>query len=143
MRAVASGSSAVAPLAGSGAAPAAAAPAAAAGSLSSSRSHVLKPYFAKISRSASRPSPSVASDASNDSTCGASSQPVSTVTSLRASGRKSSARRRLSPTTPLISPACSTTPSSEPYCVSHLTAVFGPHFSTPGTLSTVSPMSDR
>ena len=33
------------------------------------------------------------------------------------------------------------TPSSEPYSASHLAAVFGPHFSTPGTLSTVSPIS--
>jgi hypothetical protein len=30
-----------------------------------------------------------------------------------------------------------------PYSVSHLTAVLGPHFSTPGTLSTVSPIRAR
>jgi hypothetical protein len=33
--------------------------------------------------------------------------------------------------------------SSVPYSVSHLTAVFGPTFGTPGTLSTASPISDR
>src|SRR5690606_7375172 len=31
--------------------------------------------------------------------------------------------------------------SSDPYCSSHLTAVFGPTLSTPGTLSTASPTS--
>ena len=32
-------------------------------------------------------------------------------------------------------------PSSEPYWSSHLAAVLGPHFGTPGTLSTASPTS--
>ena len=63
------------------------------------------------------------------------------MTSLRAVGSQSRAWRRFSPTTPLISPACATTASSEPYCSSHLTAVLGPHLGTPGTLSTVSPTS--
>ena len=44
---------------------------------------------------------------------------------------------------PLMSGAAAITPSSEPYSASHLTAVFGPTFSTPGTLSTVSPTSVR
>jgi hypothetical protein len=61
------------------------------------------------------------------------------VTSLRAVGSQSSARRRLLPTTPEIWSAWAMTPSSEPYCSSHLTAVLGPTFSTPGTLSTASP----
>jgi hypothetical protein len=39
--------------------------------------------------------------------------------------------------------AWATMASSEPYCVSHLTAVFGPHLATPGTPSTVSPTSAR
>jgi hypothetical protein len=49
--------------------------------------------------------------------------------------------RRFSPTTPEISPARSITASSVPYCASHLAAVFGPTFGTPGTLSTASPVS--
>ena len=66
-----------------------------------------------------------------------------TVTSFLPSGRKSRWSRRFSPTTPPISAAWATTPSSEPYCSSHLTAVLGPTLGTPGTLSTVSPTSVR
>ena len=44
---------------------------------------------------------------------------------------------------PRISPARSMIASSEPYWAIHLPAVFGPTFSTPGTLSTASPTSVR
>jgi hypothetical protein len=44
---------------------------------------------------------------------------------------------------PPMSAAAAMTPSSEPYCASHLTAVLAPTLSTPGTLSTVSPISAR
>ena len=65
------------------------------------------------------------------------------LNSFFAVGNHGSALRRFSPTTPAISPACATTSSSVPYCDSHFTAVFGPTFSTPGTLSTESPISVR
>ena len=70
-----------------------------------------------------------------------SSQSVLTVSSLRPCGSQSTVARRLSPTTPGISPACAMMLSSDPYCASHFAAVFGPTFGTPGTLSTVSPVS--
>ena len=66
-----------------------------------------------------------------------------TVSSARPFGSQSSALRKLSPTTPLISPACAMTLARLSYCASHFTAVFGPTFSTPGTLSTASPVSAR
>jgi hypothetical protein len=66
-----------------------------------------------------------------------------TVSSSRPFGSQASALRRFSPTAPGISPACAITWSSEPYCWIHLAAVFGPTFSTPGTLSTASPVSAR
>ena len=66
-----------------------------------------------------------------------------TASSSRAFGSQSSDLRRFSPATPLISAARAITPSSEPYCCSHFTAVFGPTLSTPGTLSTASPTSVR
>ncbi len=47
--------------------------------------------------------------------------------------------RSFSPTTPLISSACSSTPSRLPYCWIHLTAVFSPTLSMPIRLSLVSP----
>ena len=68
---------------------------------------------------------------------------VTTVTSLRPIGSQSSALRRFSPTAPFIVGAAAITPSSEPCSCSHLTAVFGPTLLTPGTLSTVSPISER
>ena len=43
--------------------------------------------------------------------------------------------------TPPISLACAMTVSRFPYCASHFAAVFGPTFGTPGTLSTLSPVS--
>ncbi len=73
----------------------------------------------------------------------ARSQSVTTVTSLRPVGNQSSALRRFSPATPLIDAAAAITPSSEPCSVIHLAAVLGPTFSTPGTLSTVSPINAR
>lgn len=63
------------------------------------------------------------------------------VSSWRPVGNQSSALRRFSPATPLISPARATSASSEPYSISHFAAVLGPTFSTPGTLSTASPTS--
>jgi hypothetical protein len=72
-----------------------------------------------------------------------SSQSVFTVRSLRPCGSQSSDARRLSPTTPPISPACAMTLSSVPYSASHFAAVFGPTLGTPGTLSTASPVSAR
>ncbi|MCW0423687.1 hypothetical protein NB713_001630 [Xanthomonas sacchari] len=63
------------------------------------------------------------------------------VTSSRFSGSRCSAARRLSPILPLMLSAWAITPSSEPYSASHLAAVLGPHFSTPGTLSMASPIS--
>ena len=50
---------------------------------------------------------------------------------------------RTGKTTPPIDGAAAITPSSEPCSPSHLTAVFGPTFGTPGTLSTASPTSGR
>ncbi len=76
-----------------------------------------------------------------DPTCGARSQSVLIVTSARAVGSQPSAPRRFSPTTPPIRSAAAITPSSEPCSSSHLTAVLGPTFGTPGTLSTASPTS--
>ena len=67
----------------------------------------------------------------------------STVTSSRPRGSQSRAARRFSPTLPLISSACCRMASSEPYSFSHLAAVLGPTLSTPGTLSTASPVSVR
>ena len=63
------------------------------------------------------------------------------VRSARPVGNQSTALRKFSPTTPLMLAALASTASSEPYSCSHLAAVFGPTFSTPGTLSTVSPTS--
>ena len=68
---------------------------------------------------------------------------MSMVTSVRDSGRCSSGSRRFSPTLPGTSPALAITPSRSPYASSHFTAVFGPTFGTPGTLSTLSPISAR
>jgi hypothetical protein len=82
--------------------------------------------------------------------CGASSVTVTgsgssqaTVTSLTPSGRKSRCLRRFSPTAPPISLAWATMASSEPQASSHFTAVLGPTLGTPGTLSTLSPISAR
>ena len=61
------------------------------------------------------------------------------VTSARPLGNQSTAWRRFSPATPLMSWAFSISLSSEPYSISHLAAVLGPTLATPGTLSTVSP----
>ena len=58
-------------------------------------------------------------------------------------GSQSSARRRFSPTTPFTDPAAAITPSSEPCSAISLAAVLGPTLSTPGTLSTVSPIKVR
>ena len=63
------------------------------------------------------------------------------VTRSRFIGSRASAVRRLSPTLPLIAAALAITPSRLPYSASHLAAVFGPHLSTPGTLSMASPIS--
>ncbi|MOA40834.1 hypothetical protein D3C78_1627420 [compost metagenome] len=65
------------------------------------------------------------------------------VISSRPLGSHASAARRLSPTLPPTLSACAMTPASVPYSSSHFTAVFGPHLSTPGTLSTLSPISVR
>ncbi len=65
------------------------------------------------------------------------------VTSSRFSGSRGSAARRFSPILPLMPSAAPITASSVPYSPSHLAAVLGPHFSTPGTLSIVSPISAR
>jgi hypothetical protein len=62
------------------------------------------------------------------------------VTSSRFSGSRSSAARRFSPILPFAAGAAAITPSRCWYSASHLAAVFGPP-STPGTLSTVSPIS--
>ncbi len=105
-------------------------------------SQLLNSYRVKSSRSRSLSSPRSAS-ASTDSTCPPRSQSDFTVTSARAVGSHGSALRRFSPTAPPISPARSTIASSEPYWPIHLQAVFGPTFSTPGTLSTASPTSVR
>ena len=75
--------------------------------------------------------------------CADRSQSVRTVTSLRPVGSQSRAWRRFSPTAPLIFGAAAITPSSEPYSAIHFAAVFGPTLATPGTLSTVSPISAR
>ena len=65
------------------------------------------------------------------------------VRSWRALGSQSRMLRRFSPARPLISSACASTPSSEPYFSIHLAAVFGPTLSTPGMLSIWSPISVR
>jgi len=83
------------------------------------------------------------SRAGSSSSVTGNSTSVATVTSLRPSGRKSRCRRRFSPTFPPTLSSLATRLSSVPYSVSHFTAVLGPHFSTPGTLSTVSPTSAR
>ena len=72
-----------------------------------------------------------------------SCRPISTrmVMSSFAFGNHSSAARKFSPTLPLMLSAFSIMPSNVPYSVNHLTAVLGPTFSTPGTLSTLSPIS--
>ena len=67
----------------------------------------------------------------------------STVTSSRPFGSQSSAARRFSPTLPLMASAWAMRASSVPYSFSHLAAVLGPTLSTPGTLSTVSPVRLR
>ena len=69
----------------------------------------------------------------------ANSQSVLMVTRRRPCGSQSTALRRFSPATPLISVARAINASSEPYSISHLAAVLGPTLATPGTLSTVSP----
>ncbi len=74
-------------------------------------------------------------------TCNA--QSVLIVSNFRPCGNQSSVARRFSPTTPGISFACATTLSSVSYWASHFAAVFGPTFATPGTLSTLSPVSVR
>ena len=65
------------------------------------------------------------------------------VRSSRPFGSQSTTRLRFSPTTPPMAAALAITPSSVPYCVIHFAAVFGPTFSTPGTLSMLSPTSAR
>ena len=50
---------------------------------------------------------------------------------------------KFSPTFPVIFSELSTIPSIFLYSVSHLTAVFGPTLSTPGTLSEVSPINAK
>ena len=62
------------------------------------------------------------------------------VASSYDNGRRSRASRRFSPTLPFTNSAFSITPFNVPYASSHLTAVFGPHLSTPGMLSTLSPI---
>ncbi len=84
-----------------------------------------------------------ASSSGQPGTCADRSHSVATVTSLRPSGNQSKALRRFSPTAPLMPSAAAITPASEPYSAIHLAAVFGPTFSTPGTLSTLSPTSAR
>ena len=69
------------------------------------------------------------------------SQSLWIVSSARPLGSQSSALRRFSPTAPFTSCARATSASSEPYSCSSFTAVLGPTFSTPGTLSTESPTS--
>jgi hypothetical protein len=61
------------------------------------------------------------------------------VVRVRLSGRRSSTRRKFSPILPPTLSALAMTPSSVPYWCSHFAAVFGPHFSTPGMLSTLRP----
>ncbi len=78
-----------------------------------------------------------------DSKWSVRSQSVLIVTSARAVGSQPRAARRFSPTTPPIFGAAAITPSSVSCSASHLQAVLGPTFETPGTLSTVSPTSDR
>jgi hypothetical protein len=65
------------------------------------------------------------------------------VRSSRACGSQSTTFRRFSPTRPPISPERRRISSRLPYCSSHLHAVFGPTFSTPGMLSMLSPISVR
>ena len=62
------------------------------------------------------------------------------VISALAVGNHVKAARKCSPTLPVILSAFLIMPSKEPYSCSHLTAVLGPTFSTPGTLSTLSPI---
>ena len=75
--------------------------------------------------------------------CTSSSTSHLMLVSSRDSGNRSSAARRFSPTLPLISAAAAMMPSRLPYSFNHLAAVFGPTLSTPGMLSTVSPMTAR
>ena len=65
------------------------------------------------------------------------------VVSSRDSGSCSKLARRFSPILPFTASALAITASSEPYWLSHLAAVFGPTFGTPGMLSTESPISAR
>ena len=73
----------------------------------------------------------------------AKSQSHFTVTRRRPMGSQSKALRRFSPAAPLMVAAAAMTPSRLPYSAIHLAAVLGPTFSTPGTLSTASPMRVR
>ena len=68
------------------------------------------------------------------------SMSVLMVMSCLDSGKWSNAACKCSPTLPLMSPALAMTLSKLSYCSSHFTAVFGPTLSTPGTLSTLSPI---
>ena len=65
------------------------------------------------------------------------------VMSSRAVGNHGKALRKFSPTTPPILSALATMLSRLPYSCNHFTAVLGPTFSTPGTLSEVSPINTR
>ncbi len=65
------------------------------------------------------------------------------VASCFDSDRCGIAARRFSPILPPIAAALAITFSSVPYSASHLAAVFGPHLSTPGMLSTLSPVRAR
>ena len=65
------------------------------------------------------------------------------VTNLYDKGKKDKAACRFSPTLPLISWAWFITFCKVSYCANHFTAVLGPHLSTPGTLSTLSPIKAR
>ena len=104
---------------------------------SRSRSAAWTPYCVYWTRRASMSRGRSASAAGPRS----SATSVLIVTSVRFSGRRSSAARRFSPILPPMRSAAAITASSVPCSPSHFAAVFGPHLSTPGTLSTVSPIS--
>ena len=65
------------------------------------------------------------------------------VTSSCARSSISKEDLKFSPTFPPIDSAFFFIPSIFLYSLSHLTAVFGPTFSTPGTLSDLSPIKAR